>query len=67
MEEFDVELSLDGAKEGCTWTVPKLDAGKSTNVTWATTKKLPSGSHQLELKRKSKGSSLSFHPFDVIP
>jgi len=64
---LDVELFLDGIKEGSAKTVPKLDSGKSTNVTWEVAKELLSGSHQLELKRKSNGSSLSFHPFDVTP
>jgi len=68
LEEFDVELFLDGAKEGGTKTIPKLDAGKNTNeATWEITKELPVGGHQLELKRKVGGGSLGFKPFDVVP
>jgi hypothetical protein len=68
LDEFDVDLFLDGVKEGDTKTIPKLDAGKSSNVaTWQITKDLAIGGHQVELKRKSNGGSLGFKPFDVIP
>jgi hypothetical protein len=62
---FDVELFLDGVKEGDSKSIPKLDAGKSTNVTWSITKELASGIHQLELKRA--GSSIGFSQFQIIP
>lgn len=66
-EEFDVQLYLDGVKEGDEQTVPVFDAGKSKNSTWEITKELLSGSHNVELKRVSDGGSLGYHPFDVFP
>lgn len=65
LESFDVELFLDGAKEGDSKTVAKLDPGKSASETWAITRELVSGIHQLDLKRS--GGSISFSQFDVIP
>lgn len=62
---FDVELFLDGVKEGDSKSISKLDAGKSTNITWSITKELASGIHQLDLKRA--GSSISFSQFQIIP
>jgi subtilase family serine protease len=65
LESFDVELFLDDVKEGNSKTVPKLDASKSTPVTWVITKELPSGIHKVELK--TGGGSIGFTQFDVIP
>jgi hypothetical protein len=65
--EFDVQLYLDGVKEGEEETVPELEPGKSKNMDWPTTKKLLSGSHAVELKRVADGSSLDYRPFNVSP
>jgi hypothetical protein len=66
-EEFDVQLYLDGVKEGDKQTVPAFDPGKSKNLAWAITKELLSGSHTLELRAVSTGGALDYHPFPVSP
>jgi hypothetical protein len=65
--EFDVQLYLDGVKEGDAQTVPAFDPGKSKNLEWTIAKELTSGPHTIELKSVSNGSSLDYRPFTVVP
>jgi hypothetical protein len=65
--EFEVQLYLDGVKEGDAQTVPEFDPGKSKNLEWTITKELVSGAHTIELNRVSNGNSLDHRPFSVWP
>jgi PA-IL-like protein len=63
LDAFDVDLFLDGVKEGSSVTVGKLDSHSSVSKSWTITKEVPSGIHTVELKRN--GASVSFGQFEV--
>jgi hypothetical protein len=65
LDAFDVDLFLDGVKEGSSVTVGKLDAHSSVSKSWMITKELASGIHTVELRRN--GASVSFGQFQVGP
>lgn len=64
--EVEVDIYLDGVKQDDEQTIPELDAGKSSKLTWDI-KKLVEGPHTIELRRVSDGGSLGYHPFNVLP
>lgn len=63
--ETQVDLYLDGVKEGDTKTVSKLSPAEVTSVSWSVTKELTGYIHTAEIR--SGGSSLALEQFTMDP